>query len=433
MPAYQTTPTVTTFTPQVGTPNRGTNERELDTFNQQLRSSPLYQQFMQSRGLRTDGRVRLSRKQQSDLERAMGRAGFPIPKGMHIDQGGNLNQKNRLVRNAAITAGLAAGTIATLGATGVIGGGVLGGFTGGGAATAGGVLPSTALAPLAPYAATVPMAATGATTAGAAAAAASNAALGIGAWGGGAGGAGLGASAAPVIGAGTTAASAPAAELLEVGTGSGLGGPAAAHTTRAGMAGLSTAGWIDIGGKGLDAGMQYFGQKGANAASDRAAELQRQTSQDLIAVERDKMAEAKRQADLKQAAEERNYKIAQEERLENLKRVEEIERQRDPARLAREQAYRAYMMKYYGYDTGPSVARTPRTIADGTTPADLATASGGASGGTLSGLTKYGGDVTPAPAPTAPVSTDPFMQGWTLQSQDMPYRRSIQRGEEAQP
>src|SRR4030095_15952521 len=104
MPAYPTTPTVTTFAPKVGTPTRKTSERELDEFNKQLRSSPLYQTFMKSRGLRTDGRVKLSRKQQSDLETAMARAGFKVPGGMHIDQGGNLNQKNRLGRNGATPA-----------------------------------------------------------------------------------------------------------------------------------------------------------------------------------------------------------------------------------------------------------------------------------------------------------------------------------------
>ena len=48
-------------------------------------------------------------QQQSGLERALAAAGTPVPSGMHIDQGGNLNQKNRLVRNTAIAAGVAAG------------------------------------------------------------------------------------------------------------------------------------------------------------------------------------------------------------------------------------------------------------------------------------------------------------------------------------
>ncbi|MDA1095304.1 MAG: hypothetical protein O3A25_18890, partial [Acidobacteria bacterium] len=91
----------------IGTPNRGTSELSLDQFNIAMRASPLYQNFMQQRGLPTDGRVRLSRSQQSALERVLARAGVPLPSGMHIDQGGNVNQRNRLGRNVAISAAAA--------------------------------------------------------------------------------------------------------------------------------------------------------------------------------------------------------------------------------------------------------------------------------------------------------------------------------------
>jgi hypothetical protein len=64
-----------------------------------------------------------------------------IPSGMHIDQGGNLNQKNRLVRNTAIGA---AATGAALTGLGMAGYGPMSGLFGAGAASAAG---STAVVP----------------------------------------------------------------------------------------------------------------------------------------------------------------------------------------------------------------------------------------------------------------------------------------------
>jgi hypothetical protein len=90
-------------------PTRKTDQSQVDQWNAQMRQSPVYLQYMQSQGLPTDGRVKLSKSQQEGLEKALAAAGMPVPGGMHIDQGGNLNQKNRLVRNTAIAAGIAAG------------------------------------------------------------------------------------------------------------------------------------------------------------------------------------------------------------------------------------------------------------------------------------------------------------------------------------
>lgn len=68
----------------------------------------------------------------------LARRGLPVPSGMHIDQAGNLNQKNRLGRNVAIGVGVTAATLATMGAAGV--GPMAGAFgSGGGAATGGAV------------------------------------------------------------------------------------------------------------------------------------------------------------------------------------------------------------------------------------------------------------------------------------------------------
>lgn len=89
-------------------PTRKTDEGQLNEFNAWLKTQPWYQQFFASRGLDMN-RVKLSRGEQSQLESLMAQQGVSVPSGMHIDQAGNLNQKNRLVRNTAIAAGAAAG------------------------------------------------------------------------------------------------------------------------------------------------------------------------------------------------------------------------------------------------------------------------------------------------------------------------------------
>ena len=119
-----------TFTPPTGAPNRGTSELSLDQFNIAMRASPLYQNFMRSRGLPTDGRVKLSRNEQSALEQELARAGIPISGGMHIDQGGNLNQKNRLGRNIAISAAAAGAVFGGAALAGAFSAPTMGGVTG---------------------------------------------------------------------------------------------------------------------------------------------------------------------------------------------------------------------------------------------------------------------------------------------------------------
>ena len=108
-------------------PTRQTSERDLDQWNQQLRASPVYLDFMRSQGLGTDGRVRLSDRQQADLERRLASSGMAVPSGMHIDQGGNLNQKNTLLRNIGIGAAIGGGALTGLGALGAFGGAGAGG------------------------------------------------------------------------------------------------------------------------------------------------------------------------------------------------------------------------------------------------------------------------------------------------------------------
>lgn len=127
------------------TPTRRTAEVTLDRWNDAFRQSEVYLNFMRRNGLPTNGRVKLSRSQQSALESDMRRAGIQIPSGMHIDQGGNLNQKNTLVRNVGIGAAIGGGALTGLGLAGI---GPFSGLAGGGASAsgaAGGVLPSSHL------------------------------------------------------------------------------------------------------------------------------------------------------------------------------------------------------------------------------------------------------------------------------------------------
>jgi hypothetical protein len=120
-------------------PTRSTSEYELNQFNDQLRRSPAYQQFLESIGQGHGRPTSLSRGQQGQLEAFLKAQGTPVPGGMHIDQAGNLNQKNRLVRNTAIAAGLAAGGyFAAPAIAGALGGGAAGGAGAAGAAGAAG-------------------------------------------------------------------------------------------------------------------------------------------------------------------------------------------------------------------------------------------------------------------------------------------------------
>lgn len=112
-------------------PTRRTSEYDLNAFNAMLKQQPWYQQYMQSIGM-WDRPARLSRGQQSQLEQLAARNGFRIPGGMHIDNAGNLNQKNRLVRNVGIGVGTGLAAAGTLGLAGIgpLAGGALGGGSG---------------------------------------------------------------------------------------------------------------------------------------------------------------------------------------------------------------------------------------------------------------------------------------------------------------
>lgn len=117
----------------MATPTRKTSESSLNEFNAWMKDQPWYQQFMQSAGM-WDRPANLSRGQQSQLESIMARNGVTVPSGMHIDDAGNLNQKNTLGKNVAIGAGIGAGALTGFGLAGM---GPLSGLGGAGAAGAG--------------------------------------------------------------------------------------------------------------------------------------------------------------------------------------------------------------------------------------------------------------------------------------------------------
>jgi hypothetical protein len=108
---------------------RSTGEDELDRFNQWMRSQPWYQEQRARMGSSVDDR------EQDDLTAALARAGIPLPKDFHIDEGGNLNQKSRAGKYAKIAA---IGGGAALGGLGLLGMGPLGGMLGGIGGAAGG-------------------------------------------------------------------------------------------------------------------------------------------------------------------------------------------------------------------------------------------------------------------------------------------------------
>lgn len=117
-----------------GDPNkftRGTQESEVDRYNQWMRSQPFWQQ------IRGTGTGDFTEDQQNQLSQSLQGQGIKVPDSFHIDEGGNFNQKSRTGRNLKI-AGIIGG--AALGGFGLAGLGPLGGLHGvfGGVGTLGG-------------------------------------------------------------------------------------------------------------------------------------------------------------------------------------------------------------------------------------------------------------------------------------------------------
>jgi hypothetical protein len=129
------------------------NGRTLDSFNDSIRSSPVWQQFMRRYGI-DPARVNLSDAQRQALQRELEQSGVQFAKGMQIDPAGNVNQDQGVSaawNNPWIRYPLIGGAAMTgLGAAGIgpmagLFGGASGAAAGGGAAAAGGTLASSSL------------------------------------------------------------------------------------------------------------------------------------------------------------------------------------------------------------------------------------------------------------------------------------------------
>lgn len=144
----------TAFPTGTVTPDRKTSEMDLDQFNQSVRNSELYQQFTRQRGIGSENAWGTGKWSEADREAwkaTLAAQGVQLPKGMKVDDGGNLNQVNTKNKKILIGAALVGGTIATAGALGAFGGaaaagGAAAGATGAAAGTAGAVGAGTAAA-----------------------------------------------------------------------------------------------------------------------------------------------------------------------------------------------------------------------------------------------------------------------------------------------
>lgn len=132
-------------------PNLGygnTQEADLNTVNQWLRSQPEYQAKLASWGM-DQNNVHLNDAQKQEIVRLAQSLGVVVDEGhngQEVDDSGNFRGKGHKLRNTLIVAGVAAAALATMGAAGVFAGGAgAAGAGGAGAAGAAGVLPSTAI------------------------------------------------------------------------------------------------------------------------------------------------------------------------------------------------------------------------------------------------------------------------------------------------
>lgn len=117
------------------------SEATIDQVNIWMRSTPWYQQQMRSWG-QDPGHPHLTKDQSAQILRTAQANGVVVDQGaMEVDDGGNFNPKGHKLRNTLIVAGVAAATIATMGAAGVFSGGgaAAGGATGASGTAAAGV------------------------------------------------------------------------------------------------------------------------------------------------------------------------------------------------------------------------------------------------------------------------------------------------------
>jgi hypothetical protein len=110
------------------------NGRQLDNFNDQLRETPLWADFMRRNGIDTSRPIRLSDSQRKALQRELEASGTGFPQGLEIDPAGNINQNQSPGKKIAIAAAIAGLAATGLGAAGI---GPLAGVMGAGAGAAG--------------------------------------------------------------------------------------------------------------------------------------------------------------------------------------------------------------------------------------------------------------------------------------------------------
>lgn len=129
----------------------GATNATIDQANQAMRVMPWYQDLLHSWGMTTaPGQApTLNKSQQTQVLRAAQAHGFQVDEGnLHVDEHGNFHNNGHALRNTLIVAGLAAATIATMGAAGAFSGAAGAAMAGGeaaagGAAAAGGVTAGT--------------------------------------------------------------------------------------------------------------------------------------------------------------------------------------------------------------------------------------------------------------------------------------------------
>lgn len=108
--------------PQLGYGNR--NDASIDHVNQMMRTQPWYQAKLASMGVDPNN-VRLNDSQKQELIREAQAHGIVVDEGnngQEIDDSGNFRAKGHKLRNTMIVAGIAAATLATMGAAGVFSG-----------------------------------------------------------------------------------------------------------------------------------------------------------------------------------------------------------------------------------------------------------------------------------------------------------------------
>jgi hypothetical protein len=116
----------------------GNSEATIDQANIAMRSMPWYQEQMRS-WAQDPGHPTLTSWQSDQIRRLAQANGFVVDEGnIEVDNHGNFNPKGHKLRNTMIVIGIAAATVATLGAAGVFAAGAAGAGAGAGGAAAGG-------------------------------------------------------------------------------------------------------------------------------------------------------------------------------------------------------------------------------------------------------------------------------------------------------